>query len=73
MEHEASAQAPAVSAASWGAGIVQGTAEVVALRRKTDFSSLDISFPAGAADGVQLGASIAINGTCLTVRHFFDF
>ena len=44
-------------------------AEVVELRRKAGFSSLDIRFPAGAADGVQLGASVAINGTCLTVRQ----
>ena len=44
-------------------------AEVVGLRSKTDFSSLDISFPVGAADGVQIGASVAINGTCLTVRR----
>ena len=46
---------------------MQGKAEVAVLRRKTDFSSLDIRFPAGAADGVRLGASVAINGTCLTV------
>ena len=37
------------------------------MRRKPEFYSLVISFPAGAVDGVQIGASVAVNGTCLTV------
>ena len=37
------------------------------MRCRPQFSSLDISFPPGAADGVRIGASVAINGTCLTV------
>ncbi len=49
------------------AGIVQGTAEVASVRCRPQFSSLDISFPSGAADGVRIGASVAVNGTCLTV------
>ena len=51
------------------AGIVQGTAEVASVRCRPQFSSLDISFPPGAADGVRVGASVAVNGTCLTVGH----
>lgn len=30
---------------------------------------LQVTFPKGAADGIQLGASVAINGTCLTVTE----
>ncbi|KAL4448893.1 hypothetical protein ABPG77_007610 [Micractinium sp. CCAP 211/92] len=49
-------------------GIVQGTATVRSVeRRGTDFACFDIELPAVRADGVQIGASVAINGTCLTV------
>jgi len=48
-------------------GIVQGKATVRSVRRQGEFASLSISFPVGAADGVQIGASVSINGTCLTV------
>lgn len=50
-------------------GIVQGTAEVVEVDGKTNFSQLQIQFPAGRTAGVQTGASVAINGTCLTVTE----
>jgi riboflavin synthase len=50
-------------------GIVQGLAEVTAVDRKQNFSALKISFPPGKMDGVQIGASVAINGTCLTVTN----
>lgn len=53
-------------------GIVQGKATVRSVRRQGEFASLAISFPPGTADGVQIGASIAINGTCLTVTCISD-
>ena len=46
---------------------MQGTATVARIDSKPDFRSLELEFPAGAAQGVQIGASVAINGTCLTV------
>ena len=54
------------------AGIVQGLAEVDAMEPRgdagaSDFRALRVRFPAGAAAGAQQGASVAINGTCLTV------
>ena len=49
------------------AGIVQGKATVCSVRRQGDFSSVSVSFPPGAAADVQIGASVSINGTCLTV------
>lgn len=49
------------------AGIVQGKAQVQSIDAKPDFRSFEIAFPPGAADGVAIGASVAINGTCLTV------
>mmetsp|Transcript_2227 Transcript_2227/g.3362 ORF Transcript_2227/g.3362 Transcript_2227/m.3362 type:complete len:278 (-) Transcript_2227:425-1258(-) len=48
-------------------GIVQGLANVTKLNRKEDFTELQIEFPKGATKGVNLGASVAINGTCLSV------
>mmetsp|Transcript_31154 Transcript_31154/g.69261 ORF Transcript_31154/g.69261 Transcript_31154/m.69261 type:complete len:263 (+) Transcript_31154:2044-2832(+) len=50
-------------------GIVQGTAKVVSVDRKENFSQLVIQFPEGKTDGIQIGASVAINGTCLTVTE----
>lgn len=35
--------------------------------RKEDFCSFAIEFPAGKLAEVQVGGSIAVNGTCLTV------
>ncbi len=48
-------------------GIVQGLASVSSVLQKSEVISLGISFPVGALMSVQLGASIAINGCCLTV------
>uniref|UniRef100_A0A7S3RAB6 Lumazine-binding domain-containing protein n=1 Tax=Dunaliella tertiolecta TaxID=3047 RepID=A0A7S3RAB6_DUNTE len=50
-------------------GIVQGMAEVVNVDSKDNFSQLRIAFPPGHVDGIKLGASVAINGTCLTVTQ----
>ncbi|MCU7936433.1 MAG: riboflavin synthase subunit alpha [Candidatus Thiodiazotropha sp. (ex Dulcina madagascariensis)] len=50
-------------------GIVQGTAEVVAIHEKTNFRTHRIRLPVTALEGLQSGASIAHNGCCLTVTH----
>ena len=49
------------------AGIVQGKGTVVELDKRQDFSSIKVEFPGGRLNGAQIGGSIAINGTCLTV------
>ncbi len=48
-------------------GIVQGTAEVREIERRDAFMRLTLALPAERCERLQLGASIAINGTCLTV------
>lgn len=53
-------------------GIVQGLAEVVALERKPQFMQLRLRLPSGSTEQLQIGASIAINGTCLTVTEFTE-
>ena len=50
-------------------GIVQGQGQVVAIEKRQDFRSIQVKFPVGKVDGIQIGASVAINGTCLTVRR----
>ncbi len=49
-------------------GIVQTKLPVLALEKKDDFATLTFEFSAAMLDGLKSGASVAINGTCLTVR-----
>lgn len=51
-------------------GIVQGKARIKSIQRKDDFMQLQVQLPKDACDNIQLGASIALNGTCLTVTAF---
>ena len=59
-------------------GIVQGVAEVTSLEKKQQLSTLGLALPEAQREGLQVGASVAINGVCLTVTHwdeqqvFFD-
>lgn len=46
---------------------MQGQATVQRVERAADFCSFEVGFPAGRVDGIQIGASVALNGTCLTV------
>ena len=48
-------------------GIVQGTAEVVAIEEKERFRTHRIHMPADQMTGLVPGASVAHNGCCLTV------
>ncbi|MFC6668839.1 riboflavin synthase subunit alpha [Marinobacterium aestuariivivens] len=51
-------------------GIVQGKARVLDLQRHPQFMQLSVELPPGHADRLEQGASIALNGTCLTVTGF---
>lgn len=48
-------------------GIIQGTAEVVAIVEKQDFRTHTVRLPAALLAGLEPGASVAHNGCCLTV------
>ncbi|OEE85796.1 riboflavin synthase subunit alpha [Enterovibrio norvegicus FF-162] len=48
-------------------GIVQATADVVHIDKKTDFQSHAVRFTEELLKGITLGASVAHNGCCLTV------
>lgn len=50
-------------------GIVQGMGEIAATEGGDDFRTLTVRLPAGLADGLAVGASVAHNGCCLTVTR----
>ncbi|WP_075181686.1 riboflavin synthase subunit alpha [Pantoea sp. 1.19] len=48
-------------------GIVQGTASVVSIEEKPNFRTHTVTLPPALLPGLELGASVAHNGCCLTV------
>jgi riboflavin synthase len=48
-------------------GIVQGVATVAAITDRTGLRSFRLEFPAGFATDLAVGASVAVDGVCLTV------
>ncbi|MDX1816179.1 MAG: riboflavin synthase subunit alpha [Marinobacter sp.] len=53
-------------------GIVQGIATVEEVTAVTGLSTFALRFPEDRVQGVTIGASVAINGTCLTVTRQRD-
>ncbi|NRP09537.1 MULTISPECIES: riboflavin synthase subunit alpha [unclassified Marinobacterium] len=51
-------------------GIVQGVATVTALTPADNFMTLQLEFPENCCDNFQIGASVGLNGTCLTITSF---
>jgi len=51
-------------------GIVQGVATVVAIADRPGLRTLRLAFPSGFLAGIGLGASVAVDGVCLTVTAF---
>lgn len=49
-------------------GIVQARMAVSEILKKEDFASFVFDFSAALIEGLKIGASVAINGTCLTAR-----
>lgn len=50
-------------------GIVQGMAPVVAIEERPGFRTHRVALPAELLSGLQIGASVAHNGCCLTVTR----
>ncbi|MCW8329781.1 riboflavin synthase subunit alpha [Photobacterium sp. SDRW27] len=53
-------------------GIVQGTAKVVSLIKKDQFQTHVIQMSEELRTGLEIGASVAHNGCCLTVTEIHD-
>jgi len=51
-------------------GIVQGVATIAEVTRTQDIVKLEVEFPKGALESLRQGASISIDGCCLTVTSF---
>ena len=51
-------------------GIVQGKGEIVSIERGNEITTLQIRVP--STEGLQIGASISIDGVCLTATEFSD-
>lgn len=50
-------------------GIVQGVAEIVAIHEAEEFRTHVVVLPESLRQGLELGASVAHNGVCLTVTR----
>lgn len=50
-------------------GIVQGTAELVTINEADAFRTHVLALPEAMRQGLEVGASVAHNGVCLTVTH----
>ncbi len=50
-------------------GIVQGTAEIIAIDKRDNFQTHRLRLPPTLLPGLEPGASVAHNGCCLTVTH----
>jgi len=48
-------------------GIVQGVATVAQLQDRSGLRSFTLQFPPGFAQSLEIGASVAVDGVCLTV------
>ena len=53
-------------------GIVQGTAQIKAIIEKANFRTHVVEMPQEMLKGLQIGASVAHNGVCLTVTTIQD-
>lgn len=48
-------------------GIVKGCARILTMERRSGLVTLELAFPAGFDEGLEIGASVAVDGVCLTV------
>ncbi|TDT39319.1 riboflavin synthase alpha chain [Halospina denitrificans] len=48
-------------------GIIQAKASVERIEHATGLNRIALRFPGGLLDGIQRGASVSVNGACLTV------
>jgi riboflavin synthase len=53
-------------------GIVQGVATVTTLTDKPGLRSFTLGLPPRFTDGLQIGASVSVDGVCLTVTRLHD-
>src|SRR6478735_9127515 len=53
-------------------GIVQGMAVIDSIRDHDALRTFELEFPNGFSDGIAIGASVSIDGVCLTVTDIIS-
>jgi riboflavin synthase len=53
-------------------GIVQGIARVIQITDRSGLRTLRLSFPSGFDSALQIGASVSVDGVCLTATALHD-
>ncbi|MBR7748490.1 riboflavin synthase subunit alpha [Undibacterium baiyunense] len=53
-------------------GIVQGVATIKKIQDQTGLRTIQLAFPTGFDHDLQIGASVATDGVCLTVTKLFE-
>lgn len=53
-------------------GIVQGIARIASVTDKPGLRTFTLDFPDGFCEGLEIGASVAVDGVCLTVTSLYD-
>jgi len=53
-------------------GIVQGVANIKKIQDQTGLRTIQLAFPAGFDHQLEIGASVATDGVCLTVTKLFE-
>src|SRR3954467_11727667 len=53
-------------------GIVKGLGRIVDIKRLPGLVAFRIELPAGAEQDLEIGASVSIDGVCLTVTSFAE-
>ncbi len=53
-------------------GIVQGIARIASITDKPGLRTFTLDFPEGFCEGLEIGASVAVDGVCLTVTGLPD-
>ncbi|MBC3875939.1 riboflavin synthase subunit alpha [Undibacterium flavidum] len=53
-------------------GIVQGVASIKKIHDRTGLRTIQLAFPEGFDHQLEIGASVATDGVCLTVTRLFD-
>ena len=54
-------------------GIVQEKARLLRVKKLKDFSSIEIESSLDFMRGIKIGASVSIDGVCLTVTSNFEY
>lgn len=53
-------------------GIVKGLGRIIGIQQRSGLVTFDIELPAGAGIDLEIGASVAVDGVCLTVTSTRD-